>query len=129
MLLEQFDQKLDEIDDEEDVGDEEEYDDDDGDAAADAAADVSSDITNQLVNQSLTQQQRDFANAMNANQGLASAFGTGMNTGFKGLGQQLAAGGAFQQDQQNLLWFGQYQQHYHLSDQKQRKLQNKKTYP
>ena len=67
----------------------------------DRAADVSSDITNQLVNQSLTQQQRDFANAMNANRGLSSAFGTGMNTAFKGLGQQLAAGGAFQKDLQN----------------------------
>ena len=67
----------------------------------DRAADVSSDITNQLVNQSLTQQQRDFANAMNANRGLSSAFTTGLSSGFKGLGQQLAAGGAFQQDLQN----------------------------
>ena len=67
----------------------------------DRAADVSADITNTLMNQSLAQQQRDYANAMSANQGLASAFGTGMNTGFQGLGQQLAAGGAFQQDQQN----------------------------
>jgi len=67
----------------------------------DRAADVSSDITNQLVNQSLAQQQRDFGNAMNANQGLAGAFNTGMATGFKGLGNQLAAGGAYQTDMQN----------------------------
>jgi len=69
----------------------------------DRAADVSADITNTLMNQSLAQQQRDFANAMNANRGLASAFGTGLTSGFKGLGQQLAAGGAFQQDEQNRL--------------------------
>ena len=43
----------------------------------DRAADVSADITNTLMNQSLAQQQRDFANAMSANQGLANAFGTG----------------------------------------------------
>ena len=53
------------------------------------------------MNQSLAQQQRDFANAMSANQGLANAFGTGMNTAFTGLGNQLAAGGAFQKDLQN----------------------------
>ena len=70
-------------------------------AYGDRAADVSADITNTLMNQSLAQQQRDFANAMSANQGLANAFGTGLSSGFKGLGQQLAAGGAFQQDQQN----------------------------
>ena len=67
----------------------------------DRAADVSADITNTLMNQSLAQQQRDFANAMSANQGLANAFGTGMNTAFTGLGNQLAAGGAFQKDLQN----------------------------
>jgi len=67
----------------------------------DRAADVSADITNTLMNQSLAQQQRDFANAMSANQGLSSAFGTGTRTGFAGLGQQLAAGGAFQKDLQN----------------------------
>tara|TARA_B100001057_G_scaffold294338_1_gene294440 strand:+ start:4448 stop:5488 length:1041 start_codon:yes stop_codon:yes gene_type:complete len=72
-------------------------------AYQDRAADVSSDITNTLMNQSLAQQQRDFGNAMSANQGLASAFGTGINTGFQGLGQQLAAGGAFQRDEQNQL--------------------------
>ena len=49
----------------------------------DRAADVSSDITNQLVNQSLTQQQRDFANAMNANRGLSSAFTTGLTLASK----------------------------------------------
>ena len=53
-------------------------------AYQDRAADVSADITNTLMNQSLAQQQRDFANAMSANQGLANAFGTGMNTAFKG---------------------------------------------
>jgi hypothetical protein len=67
----------------------------------DRAADVSSDITNTLMNQSLAQQQRDFGNAMSANQGLSNAFGTGMNTAFTGLGNQLNAGGAFQKDQQN----------------------------
>ena len=72
-------------------------------AYGDRAADVSADITNTLMNQSLAQQQRDFANAMSANQGLANTFTTGLNTGFRGLGQQLAAGGAFQRDEQNRL--------------------------
>lgn len=70
-------------------------------AYGDRAADVSADITNTLMNQSLAQQQRDFGNAMNANAGLANTFSTGLNSGFQGLGQQLAAGGAFQRDEQN----------------------------
>ena len=69
----------------------------------DRAADVSANITDQLVNRSLGQQQRDFSNAMAANQGLSNAFSTGFDTGFRGLGQQLAAGSAFQQDDQNRL--------------------------
>lgn len=67
----------------------------------DRAADVSSDITNQLIGQSLAQQNQDFSNAMNANAGLANTFGTGVNTAFSGLGNQLSAGGAFQKDTQN----------------------------
>ena len=61
----------------------------------DRAADVSANITDQLVNRSLGQQQRDFSNAIAANQGLSNAFSTGFDTGFRGLGQQLAAGSAF----------------------------------
>ena len=67
----------------------------------DRAADVSAGITNQLVDRSLGQQQRDFANAMSANQGLSNAYSTGFDTGFKGLGNQLAAGSAYQTDLQN----------------------------
>ena len=67
----------------------------------DRAADVSAGITDQLVNRSLDQSQRDFANAMSANQGLSNAYSTGFDTGFRGLGNQLAAGGAFQTDLQN----------------------------
>jgi len=70
---------------------------------SDRAADVSADVRNTLMNQSLAQQQRDFGNAMSANQGLQSAFGTGMSTGFSGLGNALAAGTAFQKDDQNQL--------------------------
>ena len=70
---------------------------------SDRAADVSADVRNTLINQSLAQQQRDFGNAMSANQGLQSAFGTGIGTGFKGLGNALAAGTAFQKDDQNQL--------------------------
>jgi len=68
---------------------------------SDRAADTSANIQNKLINQSLTQQQNDFSNAMSANRGLANTFTTGLNTGFKGAGQMINAGGALQKDEQN----------------------------
>ena len=68
---------------------------------SDRAADTSANIQNKLINQSLTQQQNDFTNSMSANRGLANTFTTGLNSGFKGAGQMVNAGGAFQKDSQN----------------------------
>ena len=69
----------------------------------DRAADTAAGIRSNLVNQSLAQQQRDFANAMAANQGLAGAFGTGVNTGNTGLSNMINAGAGFQKDAQQQL--------------------------
>lgn len=69
----------------------------------DRAADTAAGIRNNLVNQSLAQQQRDFGNAMSANQGLAGAFGTGVNTGNTGLSNMINAGAGFQKDAQQQL--------------------------
>lgn len=70
-----------------------------GDRAADTAAGIRSD----LIDQSLYQQQRDFGNAMSANQGLAGAFGTGVNTANTGLSNMINAGAGFQKDAQQQL--------------------------
>jgi len=68
---------------------------------AEQEADVTANINDQLMNRSLNQSNTDFANAMNANAGLAAGFGTGMNTGFTSANNMINAGGAFQKDLQN----------------------------
>ena len=77
----------------------------------DRRADVSSQVMDSLRTQSLNQQNQAFGdranalvNAGNANQGIASAYNTGMNTGSTGYGMGMAAGGAlrgYEQDRMN----------------------------
>jgi len=69
----------------------------------DRAADTAAGIRSNLIDQSLGQQQRDFGNAMSANQGLAGAFGTGVNTANTGLSNMINAGAGFQKDAQQQL--------------------------
>lgn len=68
---------------------------------AEQEADVTAEINDQLMNRSLNQSNTDFANAMNANAGLAAGFGTGMNTGFTSANNMINAGAAYQKDLQN----------------------------
>lgn len=68
---------------------------------AEQEADITAGINDQLMNRSLNQSNTDFSNAMRANAGLATGFGTGMNTAFTSLNNSINAGGAFQKDLQN----------------------------
>lgn len=70
---------------------------------SDRAADTAAGIRSGLIDQSLAQQQRDFGNAMAANQGLAGAFGTGVNTANTGLANMINAGAGYQKDAQQQL--------------------------
>jgi len=68
---------------------------------ADRAADTSAGIRDRLAKDYLTQSQNQFANQMNANQGLGNAFNTGFGMGNTATANMINAGGMYQKDLQN----------------------------
>lgn len=67
----------------------------------DRAADTSAGIKDRLAKDYLTQSQNQFANQMNANQGLGNAFNTGFGMGNTATANMINAGGMYQKDMQN----------------------------
>ena len=68
---------------------------------ADRAADTSAGIRDRLAKDYLTQNQNQFANQMNANQGMGNAFQSGFGMGNTATANMINAGGMYQKDLQN----------------------------
>lgn len=69
----------------------------------DRQADVTSNIQNNLIDRSLNAQQDQLNNMTAANANLANLYATGFDVGSSGAQLQTNAGGALQQEQQNIL--------------------------
>jgi hypothetical protein len=67
----------------------------------DRAADTSAGIRDRLAKDYLTQNQNQFANQMNANQGMGNAFQSGFGMGNTATANMINAGGMYQKDLQN----------------------------
>ena len=67
----------------------------------DRAADTSAGIRDRLAKDYLTQNQNQFANQMNANQGMGNVFNSGFGMGNTATANMINAGGMYQKDLQN----------------------------